>query len=338
MSDDYTRDYNLEAHDDSATFDLGNNIEAWYAAETALEEAWEDRGKRYELFRQYGIRNEQHFYQVRETVNRFIMGVVLENSMPHQAQFHQNLREFSIENQAQHERLRQTVYRYAPNPQQRQRFGMDLGTASQIQMNAKMQAHMGKMQQRAQGELKGELAPVEGVSLQDWALAQAKLAGGADVNQLIAQLGVDRAKWDRVSAEWMARMSRDTTATIAMEYGKAFSSGGQGQFGGAARAGVAGMSNVGATNAQQPPITLEQWVEIMEAQNAAAQQGRDANQVLATYGMNALAWSNASAWWSTHFSQNAMVNNGALHRRFSELQTHFQQRFAAGSADGDISF
>jgi hypothetical protein len=336
--DDFTRDYNLEAHDDAASFDLGNNIEAWYQAETAIEMAWEDRAKRHQLFRQCGIRNEQHFYQVRETVNRFIAGVVLENSMSNQQQFHHNLRQFGIESQQQHERLRHTVYRYAPQPQQRQRFGMDLGTASQIQMNAKMQMHMGQMQQRAQGELAGELAPVEGISLEDWALAQAKLANGVDVNQICQQLGVDRAKFDRVSAEWMARMSRDTTATIATVYGKAFSSGGQGAFGGAAQAGVAGMSNVGATNAQQPPIPLEQWIEIMEAQNAAAQQGRDANQVLASYGMNALGWSNVSSWWSTHFAQNAMVNNGELHRRFTELQAHFQRKFAQGSPDGDLRF
>ena len=155
---------------------------------------------------------------------------------------------------------------------------------------------------------------------------------------ILSKIGIDRAKWDAVSNEWMARMSRDTTVTIATEYGKAFSSAGQGMFASAAAAGVAGMSNPGATDSQGPPITLEQWVEIMEAQNAAAQQGRDANQVLQSYGMNALAWSNVSTWWSTHFAQNAMKNNGELHRRFSELQAHFQQRFAAPSADGDVNF
>lgn len=66
----------------------------------------------------------------------------------------------------------------------------------------------------------------------------------------------------------------------------------------------------------------------MEAQSAAAQQGRDANPVLASYGTNALAWSDASAWWSPHFAQDATVNNGALHRRFSELWARFQREVA----------
>jgi hypothetical protein len=337
---DFKRDYALEAQDDTARFDIGNDIESWWAAHRQIEEAWEDRSKRYELFEKFGIRNEPHFYQVQETVNRFIGGVRFENAMAagRQDVYHALWREMSIENQQQVERLRHTVYRYAPQPQQRQRFGWDLGDISQLQMNVYTKLAMQTMQNRAQGELSGELAPYEGVSLQVWAQAQAALAGGTDVNVILSKLGIDRAKWDAVSNEWMARMSRDTTATIATEYGKAFSSSGQGMFASAAAAGVQGMGNPGAADTQGPPITLEQWVEILEAQNAAAQQGRDANQVLQSYGMNALAWSNASSWWSTHFSQNAMKNNGELHRRFSELQAYYQQRFATPSADGDLQF
>ncbi|MBX3202308.1 MAG: hypothetical protein KF894_29535 [Labilithrix sp.] len=338
--DDFQRDYALEAQDDAASFDLGNDIEAWWAAHRRIEEAWEDRAKRYELFQQFGIRNEQHFYQVTETVNRFICGVRFENAMAagRQDVYHQLWQEMSIEDQQQVERLRHTVYRYAPQPQQRQRFGWDLGDITQLQMNVITKLAMQTMQSRAQGELSGELAPYEGVSLEVWAQGQAALAAGTDVNVILSKLGIDRAKWDAVSNEWMARMSRDTTATIATEYGKAFSTSGQGMFASAAAAGVQGMANPGAASTQGPPITLEQWVEILEAQGAASQQGRDPNQVLQSYGMNALAWSNASSWWSTHFSQNAMKNNGELHRRFSELQAHFQQRFATPSADGDLNF
>ncbi|MBX3224141.1 MAG: hypothetical protein KF795_26735 [Labilithrix sp.] len=338
--DDFQRDYALEAQDDAASFDLGNDIEAWWAAHRQIEEAWEDRAKRYELFQKFGIRNEPHFYQVQETVNRFICGVRFENAMAagRQDVYHQLWQEMSIDDQQQVERLRHTVYRYAPQPQQRQKFGWDLGDISQMQMNVYTKLAMQTMQNRATGELAGELAPYEGVSLQVWAQAQAALAGGTDINVILSKLGIARAQWDAVSNEWMARMSRDTTATIATEYGKAFSTSGQGMFASAAAAGVQGMGNPGAADTQGPPITLEQWVEILEAQSAAAQQGRDANQVLQSYGMNALAWSNASSWWSTHFSQNAMKNNGELHRRFSELQAHFQQRFATPSADGDLSF
>jgi len=337
--DDFARDYNLEAQDDTARFDLGNDIAAWWKANREIEESWEDKAKRMQVLAKHGIRNEQHYYQVSETVNRFIMGVRLDNAMlAGQNVFHEVCRDMSIENQQQVDRLRQTAYRYAPQPQQRAQFGYDMGNISQMMMNALTAMHMEQHQARAQGEMAGELAPVEGVSLQVWAQAQAALANGKDVNMIISKIGVDRATWDRVSAEWMARMSRDTTFTITTEYGKAFSSSGQGMFSDAAAQGAAGMGQVGATDASKPPITLEQWVELMEAQSAAAQQGRDANQVLAQYGMNALAWSNASSWWSTHFSQNAMKNGGELHQRFSQLSDYYKQRFAAPSADGDLKF
>jgi hypothetical protein len=301
----------------------------FWVARRQVEEAWEDKGRLYEVFRTYGIRNEQHFYQVQATVDRFIAGVRLENAMQRDVNaFHQIIREYDIRDQRQGDRLIATAQRYAPHQGQRQQFGYDLGNISQMQANALSQYEMQKMQNRAKNELKGELSPVEGVSLQDWALAQAKLASGGDLGQVMAQLGVDGGRWERVSAEWMARMSRDQTATIATEYGKAFSNAGQGQFGASAQQGVAGMTNVGATQSQKPPITLEQWVEIQEAQSAASRRGQDVGAVLAHYGMNPLAWSNASMWWSTHFSQNAMNNGGELHRRFSELSAYFSQRFA----------
>lgn len=336
---DFHRDYDLEAHDDTARFDLGNDIAGWWKANRKIEEVWEDDSQRLRTLNEYGIRNEQHYYQVSETVNRFICGVRLENAMQAgQEAYYAVCRDLSIESQAQVDRLRQTVYRYAPNPQQRAPFGYDMGDIAQMQMNALQSAYMEQHQARVQGEMAGELAPFKGVSLQTWANANAALAAGKDIGLILSKVGVDRATWDEVSAEWMARMSRDTTFTITTEYGKAFSTSGEGLFADAAAQGTAGMSNVGATDRSKPPITLEQWVELMEAQNAAAQQGRDANQVLAQYGMNALAWSNASSWWSTHFSQNAMKNGGELHQRFSQLSDYYRQRFSSPSADGDISF
>lgn len=326
MTDALRRDYALEATDDVASFDLGNDYPRWAVARRQIEEAWENPSKRHEVLRAFGIRNEQHFYQVSETVNRFIAGVRIENAMTtDQAAFHEVCREYGVENQAKLERLVGTARRYAPEPEQRAKFGFDLGNITQLEMNALTQYEMQKVQSRAQGELAGELAPINGVTMQDWARAQAQLAAGKALTGVLSTLHLERAIWDSVSAEWMARMSRDTTATIATVYGQAFSA-------------AAGASDVGATDNQGPPISLEQWVEIMEAQSASANQGGDANQVLAKYGLNALAWSNAGAWWSTHFSQNAMKNDGELQRRFSELSNRYKQKFAQPSRDGDVRF
>jgi hypothetical protein len=293
--DDFQRDYDLEDTDDFASFDPTTDLKEWFVARMRIEQAWEDRATRRKLFREFGIRNEQHFYQVQATMDRYVQ-----------------------------------------SDDAADRYG-GLDAIMQLQMNAHMDAAMGQQQARAQGELAGELAPFEDVSLQEWAAAQAKVASGGDVDSIIAGMGIDRAKWDRVSAEWNARMSRDTTATIAMEYGKAFSGAGQGAYGGAAAAGAGAMTPGGDVSGD-PPIPFEQWIELEVAQSKGVEQGRDANEILASFGMNALAWSNASMWWSVHFNRHAMEDGQALLHRYNELRDQFEAQYSAGKADDDIDY
>jgi hypothetical protein len=242
--------------------------------------------------------------------------------------------EHGIRNEPHFYQVVATMDRYVQTEDAQARHG-DLDAIMQMRMNAHSDAAMAQMQARAEGELAGELAPFEGVSLQEWAAAQARVASGGDVDEIIADMGIDREKWDRVSAEWNARMSRDTTATIATEYGKAFSSAGQGQYGGAAAAGAAAMTPGGDVSGD-PPIPMEQWVEIEVAQGAGVEQGKDASEILAGFGMTPLDWSNVSAWWSVYFNRHAMEDGQALYHRYSELREHFEAQYKAGDADEDI--
>ena len=179
-----------------------------------------------------------------------------------------------------------------------------------------MREKAGAMTGRAGGG--GGLDPVEGVTLEQWAHVQAALAGGGNIDQLIAQARMDRPKWDRVSAEWMGRMTTDTTGAIANAYGNAFAGASQGQYGAqaaqAASAGVGG--NLGAE-----PISLERYVEIQEAMGAASRRGYDANAVLAHFGMSALDWSNVGMFWSKRMQQDAM--------KYHELFMHYTELYRA---------
>ncbi|MBX7152792.1 hypothetical protein K1X84_14270 [bacterium] len=97
------------------------------------------------------------------------------------------------------------------------------------QLKAQMNANIQNVQ------ASGELSPVEGVSLEDWALANAKIINGTGVNEILKILKIEQPQWDRINAEWNARMARDTTFAIATVYGQAFANAGQGQFGGNAK-------------------------------------------------------------------------------------------------------
>jgi hypothetical protein len=164
----------------------------------------------------------------------------------------------------------------------------------------------------------GGLDPVDGVSLEQWAHVQAALAGGGNIDQLIAQARMDRPRWDRVSAVWMQRMTTDTSGAIATAYGNAFAGASQGQYGAqAAQAAAAGVGgNVGAE-----PIPFERFVEIQEAMGAAARRGYDANAVLAHFGLSAVDWSNVGMFWSKRMQQEA--------GKYHELFTHYSDLYRA---------
>ena len=190
------------------------------------------------------------------------------------------------------------------------------------------------------------LAPVEGIDIKTYSFTQARAMGvGNDMGKwaaILAENGMDQAKWDRVNTEWQRRMSGqagDMNATMALmtEYGKYFGMAQQGQFGesAAANAGQAGNLNAGQGAVGAEPCTIERYAEIGGAQSAWAQQGRDVNQMLQQqFGMNALDWSNLSQYWSAKIAGDYRIG-----LRYSELQTHYEEQYKAqgGSFDDDLS-
>jgi hypothetical protein len=293
-SDDDRRDYALEAQDDAAGFDLLNDLPGYYTGEFRIEQAWEDEAQLAQLFAEYRIRNKQHYRQVKATVERFIQ-----------------------------------------TPQAQAKYG-DVGDIMHVKMKATQDYMMKGMQAQMApgGKLAGEVEPVEGVSLEQWAEQQVRVASGATVDDVCKALGCDKAKWDRVSAEWNARMSRDTTASIAMAYGNAFTKA-------QAKPGVGNSPYAAA--AQNPgkgqmPIPLERYVEIMEAQNALTAQGQDAQAVLKKLGITVMDWSNLGAWFSAYINDNALRNNNAVLNEYNRLTEKYKAKYATVKSDADISF
>lgn len=186
------------------------------------------------------------------------------------------------------------------------------------------------------------LEPVEGIDLKTYAFTQARAASiGNDMGkwgQILAESGLDQAKWERVSAEWNRRMSgqagdQNATMAVVMEYGKYFGMAGQGQFGAAAaaNAGQAGILNQGQGATGAAPMSLERYAEIGGAQAAWAQQGRDVNAMLQQqFGMNALDWSNASQYWSAKIGGDYRVG-----LQYADLMQKYQAQYSAGGGGHD---
>ncbi|MCR9162958.1 MAG: hypothetical protein ACE37F_14665 [Nannocystaceae bacterium] len=283
-ADEFERDYDLEEVDDYASFDPYTDLKAFFKAEAHITAVWEDDEQRRAALAQYGIRDEQHFYQVTSSMERYFISDDAET-----------------------------------------RYG-GLDGIMQLKLDASQETVREEQQARIEGELASDFEPVHGITLQQWAAAQAQIAQGAEAGPVVAQLGLDDATWQAVSAEWNDRMSRDTTATIATEYGKAFAAGGAGQYGEAGQAAAEAMDS-GGDPAGDPPISIEQWVEIEVAQSVGYEQGRDAAEVLASFGMTPADWGMASAWWSQYFARHAMENGGALHQHYSQLREHYEAHY-----------
>lgn len=183
--------------------------------------------------------------------------------------------------------------------------------------------------------LKDELAPFKGVSMEDWALANAKLTQGTSLDDILQQMGIERPLWDEVNAEWNNRMSRDTTATIATVYGQAFANAGQGQFGGAGQAVAASMeAGFGSDVGGGDPIPFEDWVKIQCHISAAAAQGVDTAAVLKQYNMNAADWGTIGGYWSQKMNSNPQQ----YLEQYQTFMAKYTAQFASGGAGSDIDF
>lgn len=182
------------------------------------------------------------------------------------------------------------------------------------------------------------LAPIEGVTVEQYAQIAARQAQGIDQQALLgllAQAGFDLATWERASAGWNDRMSKDTTATIASIYGKAFMGAGQGQFGSTAQS-VATSAYSGTKAGGDEPIPFDRNCEIAGAMQAWSETGQDVNAMLAsTFGMNAMDYSAASTWW---FSQ--LTADFARFDVYNKKVEEYKKQYLGGApkAGADIDF
>jgi len=167
----------------------------------------------------------------------------------------------------------------------------------------------------------GLMEPVEGISCEDWAKASAALASGKTQEEAIALIGVDLAKWDIVNNEWTTRMSNDHTMVISQVYSKAFTGSATGNMGGA-----------GDFNEEKFPYEL--WLEIGVAQDKLTSQGKDPQQVLASFGLTVTDWSTGSSYWmqqmATDYEKYIKIDN--------ELRPVYEEKYKAGSVHDDIEF
>lgn len=243
------------------------------------------------------------------------------------------MRRFGIGDQGQLSRVQNTFNKH---------FGGD-ARFMQAMMDGSMRAQQEQMKQAIKP---GQMDPIDGVSIETWGRVSARKAqmAGADaaaLGKLYAEFGVDEATFHRADQGWQARMRQAddpmAAAAIATEYAKYFAAAGQGAYGATAQAASAGLGvggQIGAAASAPEPCTFERYVEIMAAQAAWSEQGRDIQAMLkSTFGLTILDYSNISAYWS----QKQQSDWQRYHREYTEYEAKFKQKYSAPSADDDLS-
>jgi len=212
---------------------------------------------------------------------------------------------------------------------------------AQAAVDVAMDFQKEEMRKAAAGK-PGLLDPVDGISLEVYATVQvkrSKLTSPDGFPKLLAEYGMDEAKWAKVDGVFMGRMSDPSdpmaTAAFATEYGKFYSQASSGKFAAGAKAGAAAGGLDGShkdIKAAKEPVSFERYVEIMTAQECWAVAGKDVNAMLKkVFDMDASDWSNLGAFWSPK-----MVADISMAMKLPEYQAKYRPRYQQAGADDDL--
>jgi hypothetical protein len=154
----------------------------------------------------------------------------------------------------------------------------------------------------------GEMAPVQGITLEAWAAFNAAIVGGANLDDLLKGAGIDRSRWDAASAEWNARMSRDLTFAIATTYGNAFQAASKGKYAELVKeANAARAAN--RDLALPPPMSMEDYYTIMFEQSYAVAQGKNAAEALKSMGLTIVDFTDLSGYMGYLFHRTGVLKH-----------------------------
>ncbi|MBL8954089.1 MAG: hypothetical protein JNK82_25155, partial [Myxococcaceae bacterium] len=212
---------------------------------------------------------------------------------------------------------------------------------AQAAVDVAMEFQKEQMKKAAAGK-PGLMDPVDGISLEVYATVQvrrSKLTSADGFPKLLAEYGMDEARWAKVDGVFMGRMSDPSdpmaTAAFATEYGKFYSQASSGQFAAGAKAGAAAGGLDGShkdIKSAKEPVSFERYVEIMTAQECWAVAGKDVNAMLKkVFNMDASDWSNLGAFWSPK-----MVADISMAMKLPEYQAKYRPRYQQANADDDL--
>ena len=166
------------------------------------------------------------------------------------------------------------------------------------------------------------LEPIDGITCEVWAQANAKIASNGDwTDEVLTLISGDRALWDKVNNAWQERMANDTSFVIAQIYGDAFNASATGNLG--------AKDEISEIN-----FSYEKYIELSVAMELLTDQGKDPQQILAMFDMTVTDYSNVSNFWS-----HKQLDDMEKYRLWRlELEDQYREKYEVADGNDDIEF
>ena len=184
------------------------------------------------------------------------------------------------------------------------------------------------------------LAPIHGVTLEDYSAGCAKIANGVSEEAVAAALGVEVPVWQEANLLWPERMKQDETYHIMTLFGQHFGAAEQHPKLGGLQPGASAAGNAGNTERIKNDIDFYEELEV--ARQIAYEYGIDGAQwIVDEYGISLGDFQIAASNWMTEIHKNLAEDFDTHNERQNAWQEKYRKHFAdaqGGNVADDISF
>ncbi len=182
------------------------------------------------------------------------------------------------------------------------------------------------------------LAPIHGISLEDYSAACAKQANGLTEETVAQALGVELPVWQEASLLWTERMKQDSTFEVVTLFGQYFGQADQHpKFSNAAPAASAEEGYTAQIKADK-----DFYQELEVARSIAYEYGLDGAQWIADkYGIALGDFQMAASKWNAQIHADIQADFQAYTQRQDAYRAKYQQLFTedqGGNVADDITF
>lgn len=170
------------------------------------------------------------------------------------------------------------------------------------------------------------LAPIQGVSLEDYSAACAKLANGLSEAEIATALGVTLPVWQEANLEWQERMATDTSFEIVTLFGQYFGTADQHPKFSNLNVSV---SEEGAANIERIKSDKDFYQELEVARQVAYAHGRDGAQwILDVYGIPLGDFQVAASMWTPQILKEIDADPDAYRVGQDAYRNKYEAHFA----------